>query len=119
MTMGWDELRTRGTQEINKRMDLALSYLNVRPCSAQAAGSAEALTRFFFTPEELPLIVAMLRKRFPAEAENIIAEADSICLHRFNLLGHQILDYGERIDWHLDAVNQRGLLANPGSRSRQ
>ena len=23
MAMGWDELRTRGTQEINKRMDLA------------------------------------------------------------------------------------------------
>ncbi len=113
MAMGWDELRTRGTQEINKRIDLASSYLNVRPCAAKAAGPVEALTRFFFTPEELPLIVAMLRKQFPAEAENIIAEADSICLHRFNLLGHQILDYGDRIDWHLDAVNQKRAPRKP------
>src|ERR1700688_2178742 len=106
-TMGWDELRTRGTQAVNKRLDLTLSYLKVRARSAEDPSSPGALTRFFFTPEELPQIVELLRKQFPPEAENIIAEADSICLHRFNLLGHERLDYGERIDWHLDAVHQK------------
>jgi hypothetical protein len=113
LTMGWDELRTRGTQEVNKRVDLALSYLNLLQYTGEAAGSAEALTRFFFTPTELPQIVAMIRQRFPTEAENIITEADSICLHRFSLLGHEILDYGRRIDWHLDAVNQKRAPRKP------
>lgn len=113
LAMGWDELRTRGMQEVHKRVDMTLPYLKVRARSAESSGSAEALTRFFFTLVELPQIVELLRKRFPSEAENIVAEAESICLHRFNLLGHQFLDYGERIDWHLDAVHQRRAPHKP------
>ncbi len=32
-------------------------------------------------------------------------EADEVCEHRFRLLGYEPLDYGQKIDWHLDAVH--------------
>jgi hypothetical protein len=111
--MGWDELRTRGTQEVNKRLDVAFSNFRVGECAVAALGADDATTRFVFTPEELPQIVALLHKRFPNEIKNLIAVADSICLHRFNLLGYHDLDYGEKIDWHLDAVHQRRAPQKP------
>jgi hypothetical protein len=111
--MGWDELRTRAVQEINKGVDVAFSFLGDRGHAAPKTRSSKAVGCFVFTPDELPQIVTLLSKRLPDEAENIVAEADSICLHRFNLLGHKSIDYGARIDWHLDAVHQKKAPRKP------
>src|SRR5579864_3513641 len=41
----------------------------------------------------------------PENVERVIAQAERICRHEFDLLGHERLRYGAEIDWHLDAVS--------------
>ena len=70
---------------------------------AQAAALAPG--RFFFSPAELPALVATLRTRFPQACEETLASAARICAHRFDLLGYRDLGLGPRINWHRDPVH--------------
>src|SRR4029077_16033766 len=47
----------------------------------------------------------LLQQRFPTQVREMVARAEQICAHRFDLLGYRDLDYGAEIDWHLDAVH--------------
>jgi hypothetical protein len=49
--------------------------------------------------------LALLRQRLPAQAEQIVCQAEKICQHHIDLLGYEDLDYGSVIDWHLDPVH--------------
>ncbi len=49
----------------------------------------------------------------PQQVSLIIAKAEKICQHRFDLLGYTDLDYGAKIDWHLDAVNRKRAPMKP------
>jgi hypothetical protein len=60
---------------------------------------------FFFDDHDLKPIVSILRERLPHEAGRCLAEADHIRKHCFDLLGYNGVQYGEHIDWSLDAVN--------------
>ena len=104
---------TRLRQGVSKRMDLALFrwQLNGRAPTVPSATAAKPV--FFFTRDEVPARVSLLRKHLPAEVEAIISEADQILLHKFNLLGYERLDYGAEIDWHLDAVHQKRAPLKP------
>src|SRR5260370_3053399 len=54
-----------------------------------------------------------MRKRFPAETEQTISYAERICQHRFDLLGDEGRDYGQKIDWHLDAIHGKRAPRKP------
>lgn len=57
--------------------------------------------RFFPVPDS-PLF---FRKKFPAEAEKIIASAEQVLLGKFDLLGYKNLDFGAPVDWHLEPIS--------------
>ena len=111
--MSWDELRVRTGQEIAKRWDLmhccAGGEFGTTGCDSWSRSSA----RFFLTPEELPDIINCMRERLPEVAADIVQRAERICEHRFDLLGHEGLDYGTEIDWHLDAVHGKRAPRRP------
>ena len=115
----WNEIRTRGGQELHKRGDLLRYRMGMGPGSIQVpAGRSPATTTapyqgsFFFALGEAAGRAQLLQKHLPDQAEAIVREADEICRHRFRLLGYENLDYGAEIDWHLDAVHgKRAPLA--------
>ena len=115
--MSGDELLTRMRQEASKRLDLALfrSGLSRRPSPPTPKPSSKPV--FFFTEDEIPSRVALLRRHVP-RVDAIAREADEICRHHFNLLGYDGLDYGSEIDWHLDAVHQKRAPLKPWFRVR-
>lgn len=101
------ELRHCVRRELAKRQDRLLSLMgfdftrNARNSAGSKGGN------FFFGPESVDPILALLRQRLPSQVERIIKQAEKICRHRFDLLGYEDLDYGSPIDWHLDAVHGR------------
>jgi hypothetical protein len=103
--MSWDELETRARQEISKRLDVALCGVGLGPGRNGLSHPSKASGKFFFSLNELPQRVSLLQEHLPHEAEDIVAEANEICRHRFRLLGYRDLDYGAEIDWQLDAVH--------------
>jgi hypothetical protein len=103
--MSWDELETRVRQEVSKRLDVTLCRMGLQPGRNGLRQASVSPGSFFFSPEELSSRIGLLREHLPHEAEDIVAEANGICRHRFQLLGYRDLDYGAEIDWHLDAVH--------------
>ena len=103
--MSWDELETRVRQEISKRLDVALCRVGLQPGRNGLRLSSESPGNFFFSAGELTRRVTLLREHLPNEATAIVTEANEICRHRFRLLGYRDLDYGDEINWHLDAVH--------------
>ena len=102
--MSWDEVRTRLGQELSKRADYALSRVGISLGQGGIGAAGEGRT-FFFSLQQVPERVALLKKHLPEEVERTIQEADELLRHRFRLLGYRDLDYGAEIDWHLDAVH--------------
>lgn len=107
------ELGHRVRQELAKRQDrlLRLMGFDFARNTRKAAGSKSG--KFFFGPESVDPIVALLRQRLPNQVDGIIKRADKICRHRFDLLGYEDLDYGGSIDWHLDAVHGKRAPRKP------
>lgn len=107
------ELRDRLRQESAKRQDGLLSRLghgfgqDLRSATPVEAG------KFFFNADSIASILALLRQRIPGWAEEVVSRADGICRHRFDLLGYENLDYGDSIDWHLDAVHGKRAPRKP------
>ena len=113
--MDRDELQTRLGQEVAKRLDLVRYRIGLRRWVPRPGGST-ASANFFFSPKEVPEILQAIRSRLPDRAEEIVLEADAICLHRLRLLGYNALDYGPEIDWHLDVVHGKRAPRRPGYR---
>ena len=103
--MSWDELATRARQEVSKRFDVTLSGIGLQPGRNGLRSTSKPPGDFFFSRDEIPARVSLLQKHLPQEANDIVAEANEICDHRFRLLGYCDLQYGVEIDWHLDAVH--------------
>ncbi|HUI43500.1 MAG TPA: alginate lyase family protein [Terriglobia bacterium] len=113
--MGWDEVQARARQELRKRLDLLLyraGRLREADGNSLEAGEREP-GKFFFAGDEPPRLAALVRERMPGEADAIVCEAEEICKHRFRLLGYTDLDYGARIDWHLDRVHRKRAPLKP------
>src|SRR5690242_10064634 len=99
----WSELATRGRQELAKRWD---HYVFPRfPHSPTPRESARTRGHFFFASSDVPRIAAAITKYLPGTVERVVHEAEKICRRRFDLLGYEELDFGDPINWHLDAVN--------------
>lgn len=103
--MSWDELETRLGQEVSKRLDLALCRMGLQPARNGVRLSSHESGKFFFTSSEISQRVRLLREHLPEQTAKTVADANEIRSHRFRLLGYKDLDYGEEIDWHLDAVH--------------
>lgn len=100
------ELGDRLRQEFAKRQDAALARFGYDFSSSQKEykSSGEA-GKFFFSGDSADSLLALLCQRFPDYADRTLQRAEMICRHRFDLLGYTGLDYGDPIDWHLDAVH--------------
>jgi hypothetical protein len=105
VAMSATELADRMRQQATARLDF-LRYragITFEPHLMGASAPREA--HFFFPPEAIPALCARMRQLFPTETERIIARAERICEHQFDLLGYQGVDYGPEIDWHCDRVH--------------
>jgi hypothetical protein len=103
--MSWDEIETRLGQEVSKRLDVALCKFGFEPGRNGLNRGSSSPGNFFFSKEELPGRLQLLRQHMPQQEASIIAEADAIRDHQFRLLGFRDVSYGKDIDWHLDAVH--------------
>jgi len=63
-------------------------------------------------------MVELLRERLQNQASQIVNQAERICRLRFDLLGYKDLDFGDPIDWHLDAVHGKRAPRKPFYRVR-
>jgi hypothetical protein len=116
--MQWDEILDRSRQAIRKRADTAFSRVGIDFARNVMARTPSVPGKFFFSPELVDSILALLRERLPGRAEQIIQEAEEIRHHRFKLLGYSNLDYGDQINWHLDAVHRKKAPKRPFYRLR-
>src|SRR5205085_9209226 len=112
-SMSAHEILDRAQQHFSARVD----YL--RHKYAQPAVSPPELIqssqrgRFFFSPEAVPGLCALLRQRMPGQVKEIIAQAEKICDHRFDLLGYEDLDFGTPMNWHCDPVHGKVAPRKP------
>jgi hypothetical protein len=112
-SMGRDELVDRLRQNAQARID-GLKYRLGQPVvSPSALTSVRERPQFFFSAEAIPGLCALLKQRLPQAAGKILARAEKICEHRFDLLGYEGLDYGAVIDWHLDRVHGKRAPRKP------
>jgi len=112
------EFLDRSRQELSKRADAVLGsfgfdFARGEPRSPRAQPGA-----FFFGPEQIQDLLQIIRQRLPEQAMNIVARADKICVHRFDLLGYENLDYSPSINWHLDLVHRKTAPQKPFHRVR-
>jgi len=108
----WDEVHTRASQELGKRLDASVLRSTFLPERIEIVEAGRG-GNFFFSQTDLPERVHLLREHLPAEVGAIVTEADEICRHRFHLLGYLDLDYAAEIDWHLDAVHGKRSPLKP------
>ena len=99
------EFLDRGRQELAKRADAILSRFGFDFAQGLVRSANVKPGRFFFTPASLQSRLELFRQRLPRRAEQIVLQADRICLHQFDLLGYEDLAYGDPIDWHVDLVH--------------
>ncbi len=109
------EVTFRVRQQFQNRMEGLLLSLGVQPGTDGLLEEAPAKSqaKFFFSPAERSEIAGIIRTRLPREAEEIIARAERICAHRFDLLGYQDLDFGADIDWQVDPVHGKHAPLKP------
>jgi uncharacterized heparinase superfamily protein len=110
--MSWHEISTRRRQETSKRFDVLLHRLNIDPFRATDS-DLDSRGRFFCELNDVPLILAVLRRRMPGQVERIVESAGKILDHRFDLLGYTGLDFGREVDWSLDPVHGKRVPLEP------
>ena len=111
--MSWDEVRSRLGQELTKRADYALYRVGMSRTQGGVEAQPDRRGKFFFSPEQVPERVTLLKEHLPEEVERTVQEADEVLQHRFRLLGYRDLNYGSEIDWHLDAVHGKRAPLKP------
>jgi Heparinase II/III-like protein/Heparinase II/III N-terminus len=101
------EFLDRSRQELSKRADAALSALGYDFAKRTRYIRSAQPGKFFFRSDQVEKLLQLIRDRLPEQAGKITERANKICSHRFDLLGYADLDYGQPINWHLDAVHQK------------
>jgi hypothetical protein len=57
--------------------------------------------------------MALMQERLHRHVQEIVARAERISSHQFDLLGYDRLEFGPEIDWHLDIVNNKRAPFKP------
>jgi len=104
----WDRVRQMATT----RSDAVRGRLG-KPFGERPGELQGPPPKFFFTASSLPPLTNLLKSRLPGEAELIVLRAQRICEHRFDLLGYEDLNYGQKIDWHSDLVHKKRAPRKP------
>jgi hypothetical protein len=121
---GPNELRVRGVQAVHAVAErLGWSSLAKLPSeqalldllqSERAISSTQQLlehfqtssqAKFFVSFRDRDATVAELRRRWPRAEIELLSRADRILAGSFDLLGLHDLNFGERIDWHLEPLS--------------
>ncbi len=118
-TMSSKELGTRLRQQATARVDFLRYKLGIdfepRLIKSNSSRAGPRLgPQFFFPPAEIARLCSLLLQRCPKQVNEIVARADRICEHRFDLLGYKDVDYGEQIDWQADRVHGKRAPRKPG-----
>ncbi len=58
--------------------------------------------RFFIDSRDKEELIRTFQTQYPGRTETVLADADTICEHRFRMLGAQEVQLGATIDWHID-----------------
>jgi hypothetical protein len=111
-SMNRAEFADRVRQQVMVRTDALRSRAGFQ-FGESAADGIGAKPKFFFSPESVSSLTALLKKRFPDEVESTLRRAQRICEHRFDLLGYEDLNYGAQIDWHSDLVHKKRASRKP------
>ncbi|PYX29072.1 MAG: hypothetical protein DMG80_15260 [Acidobacteria bacterium] len=111
--MNWDEVHTRLSQEVHKRSDFLRHRIGLPPEAVRLHKGTARRPKFFFPSGGARERAELLRAHLPAEALEILHQADDIRRHHFRLLGYENLDYGAEIDWHLDRVHEKRAPLEP------
>ena len=101
------ELLSRTRQELAKRYDTLLSRVGFDFARGLVRSANVRPGQFFFASKSVPAVLELIRQRLPQQTEYIVRQADKICRHQFDLLGYEDLEYGDPVDWHLDAVHRK------------
>jgi hypothetical protein len=107
------EFLDRSRQELSKRVDAVLARSGFDFAKGEPRSTRPQPGAFFFRSEQVQSLLQSIRQRLPGQAENIVARAERICAHRFDLLGYEDLDYGHSINWHLDLVHGKAAPRKP------
>src|SRR5437667_7863555 len=111
--MSADEMIDRARQHLTARVDfLRYKYAQNAVAPPQLVQPPHG-ARFFFSSETVPGLSALFRQRMPGRVKELVARAEKICAHRFDLLGYEDLDYGPQIDWHCDVVHGKVAPRRP------
>jgi hypothetical protein len=89
---------------INRRADRLDSALGQAYAEREIPGLVRRALRerFFVIPNDRSEVLAALEEIVPMTGDSIVAEADRICDHFFDLLGSAPTPLSETIDWHVD-----------------
>jgi len=112
-TMNRAEIADRIRQQATARLDFLRHKIGSEPIPVIAETPGHLRPQFFFQPDSVPELCSKLRQLFPETAARIVARAERICQHRFDLLGYEDIDYGSEIDWHFDRVNGKQAPRKP------
>jgi hypothetical protein len=110
--MSGAELFDRVRQQLTARVD-AFRCARGHDLAGELPQALAAKGGFFFAPSQVESLCEVLKQLFPTIAADIVARAERVCRHRFDLLGYEDLDYGPEIDWHLDLVHGKRGPATP------
>ena len=110
--MSRDEFCIRASQELFKRCDLARSKVRLGSFASRHIRFGDR-GRFFFQSHEVPGILNAVRNCEPDFEKRIVEDANRILQHKFNLLGYESLDFGNNINWHLDALHGKSCPLLP------
>ena len=83
----------------------ATEVLSHRSEDRQSVGRGEIVSGRFFVELRDAELWAAYRSQFDAEIRTVIEDAETICLHAFDLLGSGLTCWGNPIDWHIDPVS--------------
>ena len=117
----WQRLQSASGEELRDHLR-RYAYAQVDTLRYRMGGGFPATLRdtagevepsFFFAENQIRAIVEALKRRKPAQVEEILSRAERICQHRFDLLGYRDLDYGAAIDWHSDRVHEKRSPRKP------
>ena len=99
------EFQDRSRQFASQRLDAVRLWLGHDWKQTLNSGAVKKTGHFFFEPQAVPQLIAILRERLPLETEAIVRRAEKILEHSFDLLGYEDVNYGSAINWHLDKIH--------------
>jgi len=110
-SLSWSEIGVRLRQELAKTADGLHLF---QPRFSPLPGNESMQTgRFFFSGDEIPQRIELIRTSVPDFEENVLEKAEQILNHQFPLLGYGALQYGKEMDWHLDVVSGKRAPLRP------